>query len=114
MAFLRGRFCELAAEICGLNPTEQYLLGLLSLLPAMLRLPMEELAPALPLREAIRQALNDITLSEGILLEWLVNHEHGNWPTCDAIAQTHGLDQEQLQRFYGEAVAWAESALHFA
>lgn len=113
MAFLRGRFCELAAEIGGLNPTEQYLLGLLSLLPAMLRLPMEELAPALPLRERIRQALNDTTLPEGILLEWLINHEYGNWPTCDAIAQTHGLDQEQLQRFYGEAVGWAESALNF-
>jgi EAL and modified HD-GYP domain-containing signal transduction protein len=113
MAFLRGRFCELAAEIGGLNPTEQYLLGLLSLLPAMLRLPMEELAPALPLRERIRQALNDTTLPEGILLEWLVNHEYGNWPPCDAIAQTHGLDQEQLQRFYGEAVGWAESALNF-
>jgi c-di-GMP-related signal transduction protein len=41
-AFVRGRFCELAAGLCSLDPTEQYLLGLLSLLPAMLRLPMEE------------------------------------------------------------------------
>ena len=37
MAFVRGRFCELAAEFCALDRTEQYLLGLLSLLPAMLR-----------------------------------------------------------------------------
>jgi hypothetical protein len=40
-----ARFCELVAEMCALDPTEQYLLGMLSLLPAMLRLPMEELTP---------------------------------------------------------------------
>ena len=27
MAFVRGRFCEVAAGMCGLDPTEQYLLG---------------------------------------------------------------------------------------
>lgn len=46
MALVRARFCETAASLCGLNPTEQYLLGLLSLLDAMLQMPMEEaLAP---------------------------------------------------------------------
>jgi EAL and modified HD-GYP domain-containing signal transduction protein len=114
LAFVRGRFCETAAALCGLNSTEQYLLGLLSLLPAMLRLPMEELAPALPLREEIRLALTGFDLPESILLAWLVNHEHGDWEACDAIVQAHNLDQGQLQRFYAEAVAWAESALNFA
>ncbi len=42
MAFVRGRFCELASVFCGLHPTEQYLLGLLSLLPAMLQVPMKQ------------------------------------------------------------------------
>ena len=114
MAFVRGRFCELAAEFYGLNSTEQYLLGLLSLLPAMLRLPIEELAPALPLREEIVQALKGADLPEGILLAWLVNHEHGDWEACDAIIQPRGPDQEQLLRCYAEAVAWAESALKFS
>jgi len=114
MAFVRGRFCELAAGLRGLNSTEQYLLGLLSLLPAMLRLPMEELASSLPLREEIRLALMNMALPEGILLAWLVNHEHGDWATCDAIAHANDLDQKKLQRFYGEAVVWAESALNFA
>jgi EAL and modified HD-GYP domain-containing signal transduction protein len=113
MAFVRGRFCELAAGLCGLNSTEQYLLGLLSLLPAMLRLPMEELAPALPLREEIRQALGGMDLPESVALTWIVSHEHGDWAACDSIVHAHNLDPEQLQCFYGEAVAWAESALHF-
>ncbi len=114
MAFVRGRFCELAAGLCALDSTEQYLLGLLSLLPAMLRLPMEELAPVLPLREEIRQALLGAAVAECNMLEWLVNHERGNWTACDAILAAHDLQQEELLHFYAEAVVWAESALHFA
>ncbi len=114
MAFVRGRFCELAARLCGLNPTEQYLLGLLSLLPAMLRLPMEELTPALPLRDEIRQALLGASTAEATLLAWLTNHERADWSACDAIAQARDLDQEPLQICYAEAVVWAESALRFS
>ena len=100
MAFVRGRFCELAAGLCALDPTEQYLLGMLSLLPAMMRLPMEELAPALPLREEIREALLGKANPERILLEWLESHEYADWEACDAIAQADGLGPEDLARCY--------------
>jgi c-di-GMP-related signal transduction protein len=50
MAFERGRFCELAAELLELNPREQYLIGMVSMFPPMLRIPMEELVRMLPLR----------------------------------------------------------------
>ena len=57
MAFLRGRFCELAAPLVGGDPTEQYLVGILSLFPAMLSVSMESIADALPLRSEVRRAL---------------------------------------------------------
>jgi EAL and modified HD-GYP domain-containing signal transduction protein len=114
MAFVRARFCELAARLYGLNPTEQYLLGLLSLLPAMLKIPIEELASELPVRDEIRQALQGADLPEGSLLTWLVNHEHGAWAASDAIADARELEPEQLQNCYTDAVAWAESALNSA
>jgi len=90
MAFIRGRFCELAAGICDLDSTEQYLLGLLSLLPAMLRLPMEQLAPTLPMRDKIRDALLGDDIHERILLRWLECHEYGDWEACDSVAQANG------------------------
>jgi EAL and modified HD-GYP domain-containing signal transduction protein len=114
MAFVRGRFCELAAELCALDPTEQYLLGMLSLLPAMLRRPMAELTPALALRHEILLALQGADLPESSLLQWLVCQEHGDWAACDAVVQAHRLNQEQLVRCYAEAVLWAEAALHFS
>lgn len=43
MAFERGRFCELGAELLGLSPSEQYLIGMASMFPAMLRMTIENL-----------------------------------------------------------------------
>jgi len=114
MAFVRGSFCELAAGLCALVQAEQYLLGLFSLLPAMLRVPMADLAPALPLRGKIREALLGVASLESSLLRWVECNERGDWVMCDAIAQSYGLNPEELTRCYGEAVVWAEAALHFA
>ena len=114
MAFVRGRFCELAALGCALDPTEQFLLGMMSLLPAMMRLPMEQLAPSLPLRNEIREALQGNDNSEHVLLQWLEFHEQGNWAACDAIIRKNGLNAEEIVRKYAEALVWAEEALQSA
>lgn len=113
-ALLRGRFCELGARTCRLDPSEQYLLGLFSLLPAMLRLPMEDLTQTLPLRDEIRRALDGEESRERCLLGWLEHHERGDWTSCDAIVDAHGLNQEKLIRRYGDALIWAETALRSA
>jgi len=114
MAFVRGRFCELAARACGLDGTEQYLLGLMSLLPAMLRAPMKELAPTMPLREEIRRALMGEEIAERSLLTWLERYELGDWAGCGEIASTNELEEGALLCCYQEAVAWTEAALYFA
>jgi len=114
MACVRARFCELGALFAGLDSTEQYLLGLLSLLPAMLRQPMQELAPSLPLLNEIRRALEGEKNTERSILCWLEAHERGNWDRCDLIADRRDLQQEDLFRCYEEALRWAESVLEFS
>ena len=84
---------------------------MLSLLPAMLRLSMEELAPALPLRREIRAALEGALSPERTLLSWLECYEHADWAGCDALAEASGLDPTLLAKHYAGAVAWAEAAL---
>jgi EAL and modified HD-GYP domain-containing signal transduction protein len=111
MAFERGRFCELAASLCGLVPNEQYLIGMVSFFPAMLRLLMEDLVRLLPLREAARDALLGRDVPEGMLLHWMVCQEHGNWAACDAIVRSSGMSHEQAMRCHALAVEWAEAAL---
>ena len=111
MAFERARFCESLADHNGLDPDEQYLLGLLSLLPAMLHIAMEELVQALPLRSAIKQALLGDNVAERMLLDWLEAHERGKWRRCDELMQFYRLQSYQLLEAYTNAVTWAETAL---
>jgi c-di-GMP-related signal transduction protein len=113
-ALVRARFCETVAPICHLNPTEQYLLGLMSLFPAMLQAPMDEIAPMLPLRREIRESLSGMAHPERIALTWIESHESGNWPASDAIAQSRGLDGEQMVRLYVDAVRWADATIQAA
>jgi len=106
MAFVRARFCELAAPAAALSPSEQYLLGMISLMPAMLRVPMETVVAQLPLRHEIRQALLGTSNPERRLLSWLEFHERGIWASCDAIEQAHGFNQHELQKHFNAAVLW--------
>jgi len=112
MAIMRGRICEVTASHRGLDPFGQYLLGLLSLLPAMQGQPMSEVAPRLPLADEILEALLGKNNPERTMLSWLESFERGDWVGCDSVAQAGGLDQRELARIYVEAVAWTETALH--
>jgi c-di-GMP phosphodiesterase len=111
MAFERARFCELAAGLCGLAPSEQYLIGMISLFPAMLRILIEDMVRMLPLRQPACDALLGRDLPEGVLLHWIVCEEHGNWAACDKIVCSHGLRHENLMRCHAEAIAWTHEAL---
>lgn len=108
MSLVRARFCELAALRFDLDAGEQYLLGMLSLLPAMLGVPMEEIVPILPLRGQICEALTGTMNPERTLLAWLENHEHGDWEACDRLVAARDLDSALLAQCYVEAVSWAE------
>jgi c-di-GMP phosphodiesterase len=111
MALVRARFCELSSKLCGLDPAEQYLLGMLSLVPAMLRLPMEELTPSLPLRGEICEALEGTLNPERSMLSWLECHERGDWEACDMIVQANAMSRERVLECYGESVVWAGASL---
>lgn len=103
---VRARFCELAAPLCKLDPNEQYLLGMFSLLPTMLQVPMATLAAELPLRRAIVEALLGVAKPERSLLTWIESFERSNLAACHRIAKHNGLDNDQLERCYLEAVLW--------
>ena len=104
MALLRARFCAGASHLCGLDPDEQYLLGMLSLLPPMLGVPMELILPGLPLREPIQNALAGLSVKERCLLAWIEELEQDRIEQCDAIAARSGLDKHQLVQLYLSAL----------
>jgi EAL and modified HD-GYP domain-containing signal transduction protein len=108
-ALVRARFCELAAQHFGLDPAEQYLLGLLSLLPAMLGASTEETVATLPLRKEICESLCGTVRADRKLLGWLECYERAEWDGCDRLVATYALDPQLLAGCYFEAVRWAST-----
>jgi EAL and modified HD-GYP domain-containing signal transduction protein len=106
MALVRARFCELSAPHAQLDPSEQYLVGLLSLLPAMLRSSMETLAADLPLRAEVRQALLGAVIPERSLLGWIESHERNQHNECISHSKTWNLNEQKLNQFYVDALMW--------
>jgi EAL and modified HD-GYP domain-containing signal transduction protein len=109
MALVRARYCELASRLCAIDATELFLMGMFSMLPAMLDTSMEEAIDPLPLRDEIRNALLGEMNIERTLLEWVEANELGDWMRCDRIALFRGLNQNYLHRSYKEAVWWTEA-----
>lgn len=104
MALLRARFCAQAAPHCGLQSEEMYLMGMLSLLPAMLQVPMNAVLEGLPLREEIREALAGRPRREGCLLAWLEDVEANNIAGCEGAAEQYALDTHVLAQIYLDAM----------
>jgi EAL and modified HD-GYP domain-containing signal transduction protein len=114
MAMMRARFCEVCSASRGLDAFGQYLVGLLSLLPAMQGQSMSDLAPSLPLSPEIREALLGTRNKERALLGWLEHFERGDWAGCHVAAETDSLNQNELAKVYREAIAWTETVLFSA
>lgn len=111
VALVRARFCELGATEIGEDPTEQYLLGLFSLFPAILHMKMEDIIPSLPFRSEIIAALRGEANPERKLLSCLEQYEQGNWPQCAEYCVESGISEAQVASHYTTAVRWAEDAL---
>ena len=69
---IRGRFCELLADAAGLEPLagDLFLLGLLSLLDAMLDKPLSQILAELPVEEEIKNALLASPAASARCLKW--------------------------------------------
>ena len=111
VAMQRARFCEQAATLCGQIASEQYLIGLVSMFPAMLRTDMESVIKMLPLRERASAVLRGKHTAESVLLEWIASHEQGAWDRCEEIVREAGLSRDQLVQRHSDAVAWADLVL---
>ena len=107
----RARFCELLAPLVGENPSEQFMVGLLSLLDALLESPMGAIVKSLPVRPEAKAALLGEANSVGAGLGLIRSLEVGAWETCADAASELGLNEETVAGLYVDAVRWAMDAI---
>lgn len=110
LSMVRAELCRLLGESAqGSNESSQlFLLGLFSLLDAMLDTPMTEVTGKLPLSSEVKSALNS---GEGPLAPYLqavIAYEKGDFPGCVNSLQLLGVTPETMISAYFRAVAWAD------
>jgi EAL and modified HD-GYP domain-containing signal transduction protein len=110
-AVIRARMCERLADEAGLREvrSQAFLTGLFSLLAAVLRLPIEELAEELRFPEAMKQALvdRDCHVALGRLLAVAENYEKANWDVAEQAASSVGVPRHMVGEAYVDALNWA-------
>lgn len=112
-AIVRARFCEALAQVVGDDP-RGFLLGMFSLIDAMLDRPIAEILVDLPIDDAIKQALSGEGGPLRALFDAVVAYEKGEWVVVHAHAAAIGRSPEDVGGMYHDAVVWAEESLKVA
>ena len=108
-AVVRARSCELVAEsILGREEAAEYfLLGLCSMLDAMLGRPMKEAVADLPVSDKIRSALLGQPNPARRVLDAVIAYERALWETSAMLLEQVGAEPDKLAAAYGDALVWA-------
>jgi c-di-GMP-related signal transduction protein len=108
-ALVRARFGELIQREVAPGGTDLFLLGLLSLMDAILQVPMSVVIDGLPLDDASASMLldNDGPLAPLYRLIWSL--ESGDWGAVVRCCSQLKLSEECVAGCFSEAMAWAQS-----
>jgi len=109
VSLLRARCCEMLGEKMGgrAADSELFLLGLCSLLDAILDRPMAEAIADLPLSEDVRAALLEEPNVCRQVLDVVIAYENGNWDEALEKAHALGLTEDAPATVYSDALKWA-------
>ena len=104
IAILRAKMCELLAHNLGQRQTDVFfVVGLFSVLDALLDLPMQQAISNIPMPSEAVEALLTRSGLPGQILQVTLAYERGDW----AILLKTGLQPEMLTSVYLQAVHWA-------
>ncbi|UCF91783.1 MAG: HDOD domain-containing protein [Desulfobacterales bacterium] len=112
-SIIRARFLELMGASLGSAETksELFLLGLFSLIDAMLDNRMDRIMKNLPLPAKIKAALTEGRGELTGFLHLVVGYESGDWNACSLWASRTGIEEKKLPALYLEAVQWTQAFL---
>ncbi|MCH7717807.1 MAG: HDOD domain-containing protein, partial [Gemmatimonadetes bacterium] len=107
---VRARFCELLGQAARLHDRDHdlFLVGMLSLIDALVGRPLIEVLDELAVSQEIREALIETDSPMAIIRALVVAHERGAWETVDRFAAQLSLSDVPIADLYREAVVWAD------
>jgi c-di-GMP-related signal transduction protein len=106
-ALVRGRFCELLAPKVPHGESDLFLMGLLSLIDAMLESPMEAVLEKIPVDAATKSVLLGQPSILRPVFQLMLAHESGEWEAAGALSEGLRLDADDVAACYWQAQQWA-------
>ena len=111
MALERARFCEKLAPMLDEQPSRLYLLGMFSLLDAVVQIPMAQIVKSLPIEEDMVLALTGKESPLLIALELVRCYEAGSWQCCETLQNTLHLNEGRAALMYLDSLHWADTVM---
>jgi EAL and modified HD-GYP domain-containing signal transduction protein len=115
LSIVRARFCERLMQLAGIAlQNEAFLMGMFSLLDALLDRPLDEALLAVNLGPDITQPLLGTAPDEHVLAKVFRltrRYEQGDWDEVERLAQACGFPASAAGDAYVEATLWAERML---
>jgi len=106
-AMVRARFCELLAPRVPHGESDLFLMGLLSMIDAILEIPMIRVLETIPLDHETKSVLLGAASKLRPLYDLMLAHESGDWTVTAERARQLGLNESEVAELYWQAMQWA-------
>jgi EAL and modified HD-GYP domain-containing signal transduction protein len=111
LSLVRAKFCDLLGneKNIGSNPPTAFLVGLFSMLDAILDQKMEVLVKKLPIVDEVKEALCGEQNNLFLCLALVKAFESGNWLKVIRISKILEIEQKLLHSLFNEAILWGNN-----
>ena len=106
-SLVRGRFGELLAPHVPHGESDLFLMGLLSMIDAMLEMPMADVLEKIPLDQATKAVLLGKPSPLRSVFQLMLAHESGEWEAAASVCEALHLESEDVAAYYWQAQQWA-------
>lgn len=109
LSLIRAKASELIATNIGQRheSSSYFLVGILSLMDTLLRVPIEKIIEKLPLDNNIKDTLLGVQTPYRDVLELVISIEKGEWSEIDQLSNKVEINKETLNNHYLNAIKWA-------
>lgn len=106
-ALVRARFGELLQPLVPHGDSDLFLLGLMSLMDAMLEMPMADVLDHVPLDHETKLVLLGKSSALRPIYQLMLAHDSGEWEAAEQLSTGLHLETEEVAGFYWRAQQWA-------
>ena len=106
-ALVRARFGELLAPTTRHGESDLFLLGLLSMMEAILEMPMANILEKIPLDSETKMVLSGQPSMLRPVYQLILAHESGEWEAARTICDNLSLESDTVANWYWQAQEWA-------